>query len=107
VEPRSEAFAADYFTPAEQASISGANRSTFMAVHWSAKESALKALGIGLGIDMRRLAVHVIDRPGPGWNPLTVQYAHLRTLRGWWRQAEGVVRTIAAVPAPRPPVPIS
>ena len=105
VEPRSEAFVADYFTEAEQAVIC-AEDSTMAAVHWSAKESALKALGIGLGIDMRRLCVRLEDA-ATGWNPLTVDYAGFRTFHGWWQHEGGLVRTIAAAPAPNPPVPIA
>ncbi len=103
VEPRSDAFATDYFTLAEQdAFSSGAARWTRIAVHWSAKESALKALGIGLGIDMRRLSVQFCD--GAGWTPLAVRYAHLRTLHGWWCRADTIVRTIVAAPTPCAPV---
>ena len=98
VEPRSAEFAAQYFTEAEQSS---ADNWTIMAVHWSAKESALKALGIGLGIDMRRLSVQV--SAGNGWAPLAVRYAHLRTLHGWWSESGGLVRTVVAAPAPSAP----
>jgi phosphopantetheinyl transferase len=107
VEPRSDSFAADYFTPAEQAALSGANRCTTLALYWSAKESALKALGIGLGIDMLRLHVHVDQGTAGGWIPLTVRYAHLRTFHGWWQKANGLLRTIVAAPAPCPPGRIS
>jgi 4'-phosphopantetheinyl transferase len=104
IEPRSEAFVAEYFTPAEQAALSGENRWTTMAAYWSAKESALKALGIGLGIDMLRLSVQV--SAGHGWAPLTVRYAHLRSFHGWWSESGGFVRTVAAAPAPCAPLPI-
>jgi 4'-phosphopantetheinyl transferase len=102
IEPRSDAFAAHYFTENER---SATDSWTIMALRWSAKESALKALGIGLGVDMRRLSVQV--SAGHGWTPLTVRYAHLRTLHGWWSQSGGFVRTVAAVPAPPAPVPIA
>ncbi|HLY16394.1 MAG TPA: 4'-phosphopantetheinyl transferase superfamily protein, partial [Bryobacteraceae bacterium] len=45
-EPRSEAFTADYFTPAEQAWVAqaaAADRPAMLALLWSAKESVLKA----------------------------------------------------------------
>jgi 4'-phosphopantetheinyl transferase len=51
-EPRSDAFIADYFTIEEQALIaraSAADRPRLLALFWSAKESALKALHEGLG----------------------------------------------------------
>ncbi|MBZ5586416.1 MAG: 4'-phosphopantetheinyl transferase superfamily protein, partial [Acidobacteriia bacterium] len=50
VEPRSDRFLADYFTEREQllaASVSGEDRDWLVALLWSAKESALKALGTG------------------------------------------------------------
>jgi 4'-phosphopantetheinyl transferase len=96
MEPRSNAFRADYFHADEHGPPS---------LLWSAKESALKALRIGLGVDMRRLLVSLVDAPETGgWRPLTVQYAHLRTFHGWWRQSGGLIRTVAAAPAPGVPV---
>src|ERR1039458_300915 len=56
IEPRSDAFVADYFAPEEQALIartSPADRSLILALLWSAKESALKALREGLRLDSR------------------------------------------------------
>src|SRR5580704_18366898 len=56
VEPRSDAFATDYFTPEEQslgARVPRADRAAFLALLWSAKESALKAMGQGLRLDTR------------------------------------------------------
>jgi phosphopantetheinyl transferase len=103
VEARSGEFATQYFTEAEQ---SAAHNSTIIAVHWSAKESALKALGIGLGIDMRRLSVELGDKQVSGWNELSVRFAHLRTFHGWWAQDGGLVRTVVGAPAPCPPVPV-
>ncbi len=97
VEPRSAAFAEDYFTAAERRSLGDC----LLPAAWSAKESALKALGIGLGVDMRRLSVEIIA--GHNWAPLAVRYAHLRTLRGWWLESKGLVRTIVCAPAPSPP----
>lgn len=110
VEPRSTAFCSDYFTSAEQAVLRAApldQRRVLTAVYWSAKESALKALGIGLGIDTRRLHVQLDAGTGAGWTPLTVRYANLRTFHGWWRQSDGLVSTIVAAPKPCVPVLIS
>ena len=58
VEPRSDAFVADYFTVEEQALVaraSAADRDRLLALLWSAKESALKALHAGLRLDTRWL----------------------------------------------------
>ena len=60
VEPRSEAFIADYFTPEEQALVAqsdAADRFRLVALLWSAKESALKALRAGLRLDTRSVIV--------------------------------------------------
>jgi phosphopantetheinyl transferase len=56
VEPRSPAFLADYFTDAEPnlvARTPAAMRDRVLTLLWSAKESALKALGSGLRLDTR------------------------------------------------------
>jgi len=60
VEPRSEAFVADYFTDEEQALIAGlpaTDRPQLLALLWSAKESVLKALHEGLRRDTRSVTV--------------------------------------------------
>ncbi len=90
VEPRSDAFVADYFTVQEQvlvARASAADRDRLLALLWSAKESALKALGAGLRLDTRSVIVDPvsadpmnIDPPVEsfdldGWSPLLVRYA--------------------------------
>ena len=110
VEPRSDAFVADYFTTAEQSLIaqtSVADRPRLIAMLWSAKESALKALHEGLRLDTRS----VIVSPGDGvldlhgWGATQVRYAHQRIFRGWWQHADGLVRTVvSAPPSPRPPI---
>ena len=64
VEPRSDAFVADYFTAEEQelvAQASAADRSFFSTLLWSAKESALKALHEGLRLDTRSVTVSLPD----------------------------------------------
>jgi len=62
IEPRSDGFVADYFTPEEQALVSEAlapDRPPLLALLWSAKESALKALRTGLRLDTRCVTVEV------------------------------------------------
>ncbi len=54
IEPRSEAFIADYFTAEEQQLIqrmSATERPRLLALLWSGKESALKALRTGLRLE--------------------------------------------------------
>lgn len=61
IEPRTDAFIADYFTDAEKAVIartSAANNPRMLALLWSAKESALKVLQTGLRADTRSVMVN-------------------------------------------------
>jgi 4'-phosphopantetheinyl transferase len=60
VESRSSEFVHDYFTPAERAAIDAAGpdrRALAATLMWSAKESALKALRVGLRFDTRSVEV--------------------------------------------------
>jgi 4'-phosphopantetheinyl transferase len=109
VEPRSDAFVADYFTLEEQALVaraSAADRPRLLALLWSGKESALKALHEGLRLDLRS----VIVSPGnaafdlPGWSPMEVRHTDRRIFHGWWQHADGIVRTLVAAPPPDPPI---
>ena len=109
IEPRSDAFVADYFTTAEQsfvAEASAADRPRLLALLWSAKESALKALHEGLRLDTR----NVIVSPGDaafdfdGWSPIVVRHIDRRIFCGWWQHADGMVRTLVAAPPPNPPI---
>jgi 4'-phosphopantetheinyl transferase len=117
VEPRSSAFVADYFTANEQALVQQKlleERPLLVTLLWSAKESALKALHLGLRLDTRCMDVSPVDSAAPhaaddrqnpypvsllapvsdGWCPLQVRYAGDRVFRGWWRQADHLVRTV-------------
>jgi len=120
---RGEEFVVDWFTAAERAlveSIDAAEqRSRLVTLVWSAKESALKALGVGLRLDTREVEVEVgaaapgtppqASLPGGGrgsgleWSRLVVR-APGRSLHGWWRTQEDRVMTIVADPAPALPV---
>jgi len=60
IEPRSDAFADDYFTTEEQQLVAQAtedDRPLVLTLLWSAKESALKALRAGLRLDTRCVIV--------------------------------------------------
>lgn len=109
VEPRSDAFVAEYFTTTEQlfvAQASFADRPRLLAMLWSAKESALKALHQGLRLDTRSVIVSSGDGvfDSHGWSPMQVRQADRRVFRGWWKHSDGVVRTVVAAPPPNPPV---
>ena len=123
VEPRSDAFCADYFTEKEQeliARTNGEERSLLVSLLWSAKESALKALHVGLRADTRSVEVRIgdllsdwqVDNDGHNleydlpsalsnisgipWRSLQVQCASRSNLCGWWQRSGDVVLTIVA-----------
>lgn len=123
VEPRSEAFVADFLTTAEASRVRTApsgdgpgGRSELANVLWSAKESALKVLRTGLRTDTRAVEVtlggggpdgtHGADGVdgAPGWRPLTVRHVPTgQVLPGWWRRDGGFVVTAASVRPHDPP----
>jgi len=112
VEPRSDGFATDYLTAAEQAFVAGRPpgepRHEAVNLLWSAKESALKVLRTGLRRDTRTVEVTVEDvDPGdgadPGWGRLRIRTAEGTDLAGWWRRDGSFLLTVAAassLPAP-------
>jgi 4'-phosphopantetheinyl transferase len=110
VEPRSDAFVAAYFTASEQrmiAQVSAADRFRLVALLWSAKESALKALREGLRLDTRSVSAN-LDSPLPaevfaGWLPLRVGSGE-QVFHGWWQQTGSLLRTVVAAPAVEAPI---
>jgi 4'-phosphopantetheinyl transferase len=130
VEPRSDAFLADYFAVEEQALVAHApvvDRFRLLALLWSAKESALKALHEGLRLDTRCMIVDAIDGLGNlggvreefvndssvldesarglnGWRQLQVRHVGGLTYHGWWKQTGNFVTTLVAAPAPHLPI---
>jgi 4'-phosphopantetheinyl transferase len=127
IEPRSEAFISDYFTAEEQALVSQTpdrQRWTLLALLWSAKESALKALQTGLRLDTRSVRVDPEHATSPvqgpasargdggaetsqcgpsNWQALRVHCVN-KDFQGWWRTAGKLVQTIVAEPAPSLPM---
>lgn len=117
VEPRSDAFVADYFTLEEQALVaraSAADRDKLLALLWSAKESALKALRAGLRLETRGVVVSPFAASCDlnGWGRLLVRYtgergAEGQLFHGWWQHAGRIVRTVVAAPPPDSPIPLT
>ena len=122
IEPRSEIFLGDYFTPDEQSLVAGVpleDRPLISTLLWSAKESALKVLGVGLRLDTRSIKVCLPDEQ-PGllegnerrvtatygvntWQPLIVHCDSGRPFDGWWKCSGKFVQTLLAdPPAGRP-----
>ena len=126
IEPRSDAFIADYSATEEQAVIertSAAERSLLLALLWSGKESALKALRTGLRLDTRSVTVSPVAVPlhGDGraqesalaapasygltnWRPLQVVYEGGQIFHGWWQNTGDLLRTMVASPRPAAPI---
>jgi 4'-phosphopantetheinyl transferase len=111
IEPRSAAFASDYFTDEEQTRVARApaeERNRLLNLLWSGKESALKALRVGLRMDTRCLLASPVGvlagQPAGGWCALGVFHENGQFFNGWWQSGEGFVRTMVSAPAPAPPV---
>ena len=103
VEPRSDAFVSDFFSPAEREAIAHVtpdDRPLLTTLIWSAKESVLKALGEGLRRDTRSVVVGVgIENRGDGgdhWNRFTARCTDgAQSFNGWWCVANRFVYTVA------------
>ncbi len=117
VEPRSDNFLADYFTLEEQALVARAStidRDRLLALLWSAKESALKALHTGLRLDTRCVVVSPFAKAHDlnGWSRVLVRYtggpdAEAQVFHGWWQLADNILRTVVADPPPDSPIPLT
>lgn len=118
IESHSDAFLADYFTQREQAlaqHLPAQERLLLVALMWSAKESALKAIRMGLGLDTRSMEVQLPDarllaepdsarQPrldlvpsdrSAAWHPLEV-FGETQAFSGWWQQAGPMVRSVVS-----------
>lgn len=110
IEPHGEAFGADYFSVEEQSMIAEAppaDSDRLVALVWSAKESALKALREGLRLDTRSVVVALDDirfSQPEKWNPLRVCSSNGQNFLGWWNQFGGFVRTMVAACPSRSPI---
>ena len=108
VEPRSDAFVADYLTPAEQRLVlmqDGEGRELAANLVWCGKEAALKVLRTGLRRDTRSVEVSFPPRgAGDDWAPLSIRLAEGPVFTGWWRRfGEFVLALAASEPFPPPP----
>jgi len=105
VEPRSDGFVGDFLTADEQAYVAGrADRDAVVNLMWSAKESALKVLGVGLRRDTRSVEVALGPAAASGWGPLEVRTT-ASVFPGWWRREGVFLLTVAAdraLPSPEP-----
>jgi|HubBroStandDraft_4_1064222.scaffolds.fasta_scaffold05939_2 4'-phosphopantetheinyl transferase len=130
IESRSDDFVSDYFTAEEQVTIAQMNleqRPALVTLLWSAKESALKALHVGLRADTRSVRVEIRDPQShwfksvatptsqtdirisstdvlSEWRPLQVRCEDDTVLHGWWQCRKDTVRTMVAAPPPGMPM---
>jgi len=109
VEPRSDAFVGDFFTAAEAAGVrrlpGGEARDEAANLIWSAKESALKVLKVGLRADTRDVEVEFgHERRPDGWARLAVTGRDGSTFAGWWRRDGVFLLTLAGSISAPPPV---
>lgn len=105
-EVRHDAFLTDYFTAAEQAAVRNApptERWRALALLWCAKESALKALQVGLRLDTRLAVVNVLDTPlsDSSWRPLQVVCPNEKLFVGFHSRTDELIRTIVTSPPPQ------
>jgi 4'-phosphopantetheinyl transferase len=101
VEDRSAAFVEDYFTGVERELIleqGPAGRALLTNAFWSAKESVLKAMGVGLRVDTRSLSVRMSEEPRAGtWKPFSVRHSRDEVeFQGWWRRHDNWILTVVA-----------
>ncbi len=106
IELRSRAFVEDYFTPVEHDLVDSFPeelRTKLVNLIWSAKESMLKALGVGLHWDTRKVEVWQIDdlypvHPDDGeWHIMRLGDCEDtgRKWQGWWTCRGDFVLTLA------------
>jgi 4'-phosphopantetheinyl transferase len=111
IEAKSDAFISDYFTSEEQelvASVTPALEPLAASLLWSAKESALKALHVGLRADTRSAAVNVALQNVTAssvcdWQHFLVLSSDSRMFYGWWHCKENVLRTVVTDTSAGPP----
>lgn len=111
VESRSDAFVADYLTPAEQRLVAAAPdqdaRDLVANLVWCGKESALKVLRTGLRRDTRSVEVSLPDGGiVAGWAPIHIRAIEGTCFPGWWQRFGAFVLTLAATEPFVPPRPL-
>jgi 4'-phosphopantetheinyl transferase len=106
VERRDPAFAHDFFTAREQAAFAAVPArlaDLMITATWSAKESVLKALRLGLRVDTRTVECFVTPAEPHVWTPFCIelcpalgqkvpQAEPLASFAGWWRIMDNRLR---------------
>ena len=108
IEPRTTRFVNDFFTERERIEVERASddlRDLRVALTWSAKESTLKALRVGLRRDTRSVEVQLagLAAPKPAWRGLRATVSpEARTYLGWWHRFDGLVLSVLSDEAETP-----
>jgi 4'-phosphopantetheinyl transferase len=106
VEARTETFIMNYFTPSERQLVKNypaETRALVVTLIWSAKESMLKALGVGLRRDTHMVEVHGLDgilrtdNDHGLWQKIQIgeKPANNRAWAAWWHRRDPFVLTLA------------
>ena len=107
VEPRSQGFVTDWFTPPERELVAAHpdDHDLLANLIWSAKESALKVLRTGLRRDTRSVEVSLgtFDQDDGAWTPLSVTTSEGDEFAGWWIRFNEFVLTYASAGPTGPP----
>ena len=110
IAPRGWQFVEDYFSADEIVQVRASpaeQRQSVVTAIWSAKESALKALRLGLTVDTRSVVCSIAEpKPAGGWADIGFAFdgrllgpVAAPALSGWWRMIDGYILTIAAAAA--------
>jgi 4'-phosphopantetheinyl transferase len=110
VEVRTETFILDYFTPTERHLVDkypAESRAMAVTLIWSAKESMLKALGVGLRWDTRTVEVRGLEgllttsKDHGRWQKIHIgeQPANDRAWAAWWQRRDPFILTLAGFAA--------
>jgi len=98
VEPRPDNFVQEYFTPEEQDLVllaSPMERPHIVTALWSAKESVLKGLRVGLRASTKSVSICPLRTGGLRWGTFYADTATRQRFDGWWRESHDLVRTVA------------
>jgi 4'-phosphopantetheinyl transferase len=109
VEPHGRVFTEDYFTSEEKEQFRQTREldaDALTTLIWSAKESALKLLHLGLTADTRCVSIRVYGpaQPGTSWKQFSATFLDGRAYRGWWRHSGDWIFTEIGESASSPPI---
>ena len=108
VEPHGQPFTDDYFTPVEREQLDHCldhDLAASSTLIWSAKESALKLLQLGLRVDTRCVSINVSNaiEVSSKWKRFDAAFVDGRIYKGWWQLSGEWVRTqLGALPSHSP-----